>query len=85
MPRTQYARLDEKMDQVLAAISEVRTDVAILKTHRSDDCGKLSTISESLKSINGRVGKNEKKIAWIIGVGSGAATIFAAAKAWLKV
>lgn len=83
MANTQYTRLDEKIDKVLARIGDIREDVAVLKNNRAGDCERLGGIATTLENINGRVRKNERKISWIMGIGSAiTGVLFSAIKGW---
>ena len=85
MANTQYTRLDEKIDRVLAKIGDMREDVAVLKDNRTQDCIRLENVAKILENLNGRVRKNERNINRIVGVGSGIVAAFGIAKAWLKI
>jgi len=84
MTQSTYTRLDEKLDKVLTTIGEVNTAVGVLRTHREHDCERLEEIASAVQKTSEKAHRNSKKIAWIIGVGSGISGggMFAAVKSW---
>lgn len=58
----------DKSDQILAAIGELRTDVAVVKVHAENTKDDVGEIKIHLLKQNGRISKLERKY-WIMAGG----------------
>jgi len=70
MPVSRYERLDEKLDKVLASLSESREDLARLGEHTRGVDGSITSLAEHVAKQNGRIRKLENWKAGVVAVGA---------------